>query len=120
MIIDCRAWQTLPDRGEALRRRVFVDGKEIIGVWYVDTDRSMVKTYQIFQDADARTLRRYTPSLTIQDEDTLRRQMRAARGFDRHGVPPDWEIEADDLERAVSRIIRGKVELKPLNNDETG
>lgn len=120
MIIDCRTWHTLPDRGESQRRRVFVDGKEIIGVWYLDTDLGLVKTFQIFQDADENTLRRYPMPLNKQDADTLRRQMRAVWGFNRYRVPPAWEIEADDLERAVSRTIRGKVELKPLSDDKTG
>jgi hypothetical protein len=90
MIIDCNTWSNLPDRGESQRRRVFVDGVEVHGVWYVDTEAGIAKTYHVVLGGTVTSSR-----------------------FKRLMVPDDWEIEAP-LDGVVSRTIRGQVELKPL------
>jgi hypothetical protein len=122
LIIDVREWSKLPDRGDSLRRRVFVDGIEISGVWYVDTVAKLVKTYHIFQDADEKVLQRVTDwwlrdVARKESQSDLRRQTFAYQDELLKLIPVGWEIEAEP-EEAISRTIRGKVELRPIE-DET-
>jgi hypothetical protein len=94
MIIDCHDWGTA-EEFEKNRRRVFLDGREVFGVWYLDTDAGIVKTYCI-EDPYSRTGNRQRMC-----------------DFDRSKYPADWEIEAPE-DSAASRVLRGVVTLKPI------
>lgn len=66
MIIDCRTWKFLPDRGMSQRHEVYVDGSKVQSVWYVDTEQGFVKTY-----------------------------FSGLIGFIRELYPAEWELEVD-------------------------
>jgi hypothetical protein len=109
MIIDCGTWHELPDGGKSQRRRVFVDGREISGVYYLDTDAGFVKTYKILQDADDVMLRYYRKHERADPANT----MFATSTFDRFMIPMDWMMEYIE-DGPVSRTIYGNVDLKPI------
>lgn len=91
MIIDCRKWSKLPDKGASERKVVFVDGVQVNQVWYVDTYDGYVKTHDVFCDGIPR-------ALTDDNRGLLA------------GDPPLFEDEGGIL----SKTIYGRVELKPL------
>ena len=93
MIIDCREWPDDTERMERERSRVFVDGVEIEGVWYLDTQLGVVKTLLLGPDL--------LGVLFIR--------------FCRQDYPADWEFEMRE-DGAMTRIIRGVVTLEPLAN----
>lgn len=90
MIIDCREWPRLPDGGVSQRNRVFVNGEEVRHVWYLDTDKGIVKTY----DVDGTGMIRV--------------------GVDNEYLT-DESVEIVNLQdRIASRTIHGAIELKPI------
>lgn len=91
MISDCNSpdWDFERDRS-----RVFVDGIEIHGVNYADTDAGFVRTLYVTEDAQP------LAAWSVNKNPDLR-----ARG-EREG----WDMPFGGV---VSKIIRGKVELKP-------
>ena len=94
MIINCKEWDKLPDGGLSQRRHiVMVDGKVIDLVWYVDTEQGCVKTYDVFGD----------------------RKVRFGSDPRANEVRDDPDVEGiDNREEPLSRTIRGKVELIPI------
>jgi hypothetical protein len=92
MVVDCRNYR---DALEAARLglRPFVDGREIMAVWYVDTDEGLVRTFAIHQ---------FEGNLDYE----------YAWDFD-FALYPDWELAAfEGRDGMVSRTIRGTVELR--------
>ncbi len=85
-VTDCHWWA--PEQFIQKRRRVFVDGREVAGVWYVDERRGFVKTYYL-------------------DHKSLSSICNTRRPEDY----PGREIE--DVGGVLSETIYGKVELKP-------
>jgi hypothetical protein len=115
VIIDCRTWAKLPDHGESQRSRVFLNGREIEGVWYLDTDAGIVKTFSILQDATTEQLARFRQVYFEQLDDTAMRGIKVSgQRFDRSALPAEWEIDAPN-DGAVSRTLRGCVEVQPIN-----
>lgn len=113
MIIDCRTWGDLPDNGKSERRRVFVDGREITGVWYVDTDAGLVKTFHLGQTGDQDAAEFFNLRAKQWEQARIRGKAYSGHGFNRKSVPAEWEIEAP-IDGVISRTIHGKVELKEL------
>jgi hypothetical protein len=100
--------------GVLLESKVFVDGREISGVWYVDTVAKLVKTEHVFQDADERVLERLNEWWGSGRD--LRRHVFATQDELLKLIPVGWEIEAEG-ERPLSRVIRGKIDLQPIEDD---
>jgi hypothetical protein len=96
MVIDCRSneykYAAITDP-EGVRKRVFVDGAEVQGVWYVDTEAGFVKTYHI---DSAHPFPMNVNMLTPEQLEDWTKQ--------------GYELPADG---AVSRTIYGKIELRP-------
>ena len=91
MIIDCRTWHKLtPRQVETVRRRVFVNGLEVLQVWYLDTDAGYVKTYDVFGDGKAHSTQSVKPI--------------SADGFE----------AIEDAGGIWSRTLWGRIELRPL------
>src|SRR4029453_7667734 len=97
--------------GVLMESKVFVDGREISGVWYVDTVAKLVKTEHVFQDADEKVLKRLQE--WFGGERDLRRHIFATQDELLKLIPVGWEIEAEP-EKPLSRVIRGKIDLKPI------
>jgi hypothetical protein len=93
MIIDCRS-EEFRNNPERLRRRVYVDGVEILAVWYVDTDAGFVRTYGVLENTDPISSRNLSKALIERGE--------------REG----WDIPADG--GPVSKTVYGRVELRPF------
>lgn len=89
MVIDCRIYEDAM-KASSLRLRPFLDGREILKVWYADTDEGLVKTFAIHQ---------FEGCVDFEYD----------RTFD-FGLYSDWELETHD--ELVSRTIRGTVELR--------
>lgn len=94
MIIDCRSEEY---RNNPYRARVLVDGVEIDKVFYVDTDHGFVKTYAVAEDAKAIATAGMGTEL-----------------FER-GQREGWDMPIDG---AVSKVVRGKVELIPIEDQK--
>lgn len=90
MIIDCRSQEF--QSNSRLRRRVFIDGTEIHGVFYVDDELGIVRTYHVVEDADVMACA------------ALSRELEA------RGVREGWDMP---LGGVVSKTLYGKVELRP-------
>ena len=91
MIIDCRTFDALPDRGASQACHVFVDGREIRMVWYVDTEAGIVKTLDALGDGVARMA---SPDEALPE---------LVRG-----------VCEDRGDGVLSRTLCGRVELRPL------
>lgn len=92
MIIDCSS----PDFNfERDRRRVFVDGVEIHGVNYIDTDAGFVRTLHVIEGVGPIA----THSLSSELYEEGKRQ--------------GWYMP---LYGAVSKTIWGKIELLPIQD----
>ena len=87
MIVDCRDYKSAY---AARGLRAYVDGREILKVWYADTDEGLVKTVAIHQ---------FEGCLDYE----------YAWSFE-PWLYPDWELENHD--HLVSRTLRGHVELR--------
>lgn len=89
MIIDCREWDRLPSAVvETQRRRVFVDGTEIRYVFYVDTEKGLVHTYDVHADDDG--------------------YCRKSRGLEVYDDA--WETESG----VMASTVYGRVDLRPI------
>jgi hypothetical protein len=94
--------------------RVVVDGVEIPGVVYVDTDRGLVKTLCAFFDATDRELARsvyVSPRSGERDCPATRRAKYLQLGWQAETLPARYEIEWHERggEMPLTRIIRGAV-----------
>ena len=110
MIINVREWPKLPDYGRSERERryqVFVDGRRIQGVWYVDTEAGIVKTLHFLYDADDELIEKCQRLMPFP---VFRNSTHSARSFPLSELPQHWEIDAppNDL---ISRTLRGRVEV---------
>jgi hypothetical protein len=56
MIINVREKPFSQDTASNFGKSVFVDGKLVNRVWYVDTERRIVKSYDVFGDGIAHTV----------------------------------------------------------------
>lgn len=121
MRIDEETWTVEPM--PYMHWRVYVDGVEIRGVKYLDTEAGWVLSYCPLQDADAELLRTIAdyddtvyPQYAPHIPEALRYRKYVYRG--RLNLvpllPKHWELatpESDD--DAIGRIFRGRVEVLP-------
>ena len=92
MIIDCRTWKTEEDVKRE-RRRVFVDGIEVLQVFYLDTHAGFVQTYDVLGDGKVHATREQIPVGILENSSE------------------PWDMPENG---AMSKIVRGKVELLPF------
>ena len=115
MVIDVRQWSEA-DRARFAGATVYVDGREIHGVWFVDTDAGIVKSYYVLADAPDDTVRRFCEHFTrIWKREPSPARMRAeqfvGRRFPFELLPPNIEIEHEP-DGPISRILRGAVRVE--------
>lgn len=115
MIIDCRKWRGKED-ADRERCIVHVDGQEIRGVFYVDTDAGLVKTYDVFGDGrtytgDLTSNRAWAGFPTFYEANVGYLNMINAKRIGR--VPLD-EYRFGDRCEILSRTVRGKVTTFPI------
>lgn len=121
MIIDQETWRVEPMPYKFWR--VYVDGVEIRGVKYLDTEAGWVLSFCPLQDADAdllATLAAYHdqayPEYAPEPQERLRYSKFCYGGrFNMAALlPKDWELtEPCGDSDPVGRIYRGRVEVLP-------
>lgn len=90
MIIDCKSEEF---RNRPVRARVFLNGEEIQAVWYVDTEKGLLKTYAVVEDAGIMGTHHLSPALK------------------ERGIREGWEMPIDGV---VSKTLHGGIELRPF------
>lgn len=115
MIINCQLdnANTSPEERMLRRRDVYLDGKKMTGVWYVDTNAGIIKTYDIFQDCSDSFLSNFGPP--VEGNSSPRTLKLNTRSFDKSQFPNDWVLEFP-AEGAISRTFSGAVELRPVSD----
>jgi hypothetical protein len=129
MVIDEKTWAVEPM--PYMHWRVYVDGVEIRGVKYLDTEAGWVLSYCPLQDASEELLAAVAEQhdrvyrVGPEDQDTPRAPETYRNGKYCYGgrldlaslLPKEWELTLPDEGEAIGRIFRGRVEVLPPKED---